>query len=90
MPIERAVNEIGMFRNQNTVCVPKTPKWRHKVERLKQLSRTTTGSRILPFQPALALANVRGEISLLPLSRSHLLTVASSSFSVSPFGLPRG
>jgi hypothetical protein len=32
-----AVNETGMFGNQNTVCAPKTPKWRHTVERLKEL-----------------------------------------------------
>ncbi len=31
-----AVNEVGLFGNQNTVCQPTTPKWRHTVERLKQ------------------------------------------------------
>ena len=31
-----AVNEIGLFGNQNTVCKPITPKWRYTVERLKQ------------------------------------------------------
>jgi hypothetical protein len=35
VPIEKAVNEIGLFGNQNTVCAPKTPKWRHTIERLK-------------------------------------------------------
>lgn len=30
-----AVNELGFFGNQNTVCKPTTPKWRHTVERLK-------------------------------------------------------
>jgi hypothetical protein len=35
-PIDSAVNEVGLFGNQNTVCAPKTPKWRHTVERLKQ------------------------------------------------------
>lgn len=30
-----AVNETGMFGNQNSVCAPKTPKWRHTAERLK-------------------------------------------------------
>ncbi len=30
-----AVNEVGLFGNQNTVCQPTTPKWRHTVERLK-------------------------------------------------------
>ena len=31
-----AVNGIGMFGNQNTVCKPKTPKWRTTVEQLKR------------------------------------------------------
>ncbi len=31
-----AINEVGLFGNQNTVCQPTTPKWRHTVERLKQ------------------------------------------------------
>lgn len=30
-----AVNEVGLFGNQNSVCQPTTPKWRHTVERLK-------------------------------------------------------
>ena len=30
-----AINELGLFGNQNTVCQPTTPKWRHTVERLK-------------------------------------------------------
>ncbi len=30
-----AFNEIGLFGNQNTVCQPTTPLWRHTVERLK-------------------------------------------------------
>jgi hypothetical protein len=36
-PLAQAANETGMFGNQNTVCAPKTPKWRHTVERLKEL-----------------------------------------------------
>lgn len=35
VPIDSAIDEIGLFGNQNTVCKPKTPKWRHTVERLK-------------------------------------------------------
>jgi hypothetical protein len=31
----KAVNEVGLFGNQNTVCQPTAPKWRHTVERLK-------------------------------------------------------
>lgn len=32
---QKAFNEVGLFGNQNTVCQPMTPKWRHTVERLK-------------------------------------------------------
>lgn len=35
VPENKAVNEVGLFGNQNTVCQPTTPKWRHTVERLK-------------------------------------------------------
>ncbi|MBL8311573.1 MAG: DUF91 domain-containing protein [Burkholderiales bacterium] len=31
----KAVNEVGLFGNQNTVCQPTAAKWRHTVERLK-------------------------------------------------------
>jgi len=36
VPLEKAVHEIGLFGNQNTVCKPTTPKWRSTVERLKE------------------------------------------------------
>jgi Endonuclease NucS len=36
VPIEKAVQEVGMFGNQNTVCRPTTPLWRSTVERLKK------------------------------------------------------
>jgi hypothetical protein len=36
VPLEKAVQEIGLFGNQNTVCKPTTPKWRATVERLKE------------------------------------------------------
>ncbi len=36
VPLDKAVDEIGLFGNRNTVCAPKTPKWRHTIERLKQ------------------------------------------------------
>lgn len=36
VPLEKAVQEIGMFGNQNTVCKPTTPKWRSTVDRLKE------------------------------------------------------
>jgi hypothetical protein len=32
---EQAFNEVGLFGNQNSVCQPTAPKWRHTVERLK-------------------------------------------------------
>jgi len=35
-PLEKAVQEIGLFGNQNTVCKPTAPKWRSTVERLKE------------------------------------------------------
>jgi hypothetical protein len=33
--LQNAVQEIGLFGNQNTICKPTTPKWRSTVERLK-------------------------------------------------------
>ena len=36
VPLEKAVQEIGFFGNQNSVCKPTTPKWRSTVERLKE------------------------------------------------------
>lgn len=35
VPENKAVNEVGLFGSQNTVCQPTTPKWRHTVDRLK-------------------------------------------------------
>lgn len=32
---DEAFSEVGLFGNQNTVCQPTTPKWRHTVDRLK-------------------------------------------------------
>ena len=37
VPLKNAVQELGMFGIQHTVCKPTTPKWRSTVERLKQL-----------------------------------------------------
>ena len=36
VPVAQAVQEIGMFGNQNTICKPTTQKWRSTVERLKE------------------------------------------------------
>jgi len=36
VPLDKAVREVGMFGNQNSVCKPTTPKWRSTVERLKE------------------------------------------------------
>jgi hypothetical protein len=36
VPLGGAINEIGLFGNQNSACAPKTAKWRHTIERLKQ------------------------------------------------------
>lgn len=35
VPATQAFNEVGFFGNQNTVCQPTAPRWRHTVERLK-------------------------------------------------------
>ncbi len=35
-PIENALQEIGMFGNQNTICKPTKQKWRTTIDRLKQ------------------------------------------------------
>jgi len=35
VPLSQAFSEVGLFGNQNTVCKPTTPKWRHTVDRLK-------------------------------------------------------
>ena len=37
VPREKAVQEVGFFGNQNTVCKPTTQKWRSTVDRLKQI-----------------------------------------------------
>lgn len=34
---ENAIKELGFFGNQNSVCRPKTEKWDHTVNRLKQI-----------------------------------------------------
>lgn len=34
-PVNQAIQEVGMFGNQNTVCKPTSQKWRATVERLK-------------------------------------------------------
>src|SRR5690606_35307144 len=38
-----AFYEVGLFGYQNTVCQPTTPKWRHTVERLKQVFQIYKG-----------------------------------------------
>ncbi len=43
VPTKKAINEVGLFGNQNTVCQPTTPKWRHTVERLKTHFRNWNG-----------------------------------------------
>jgi hypothetical protein len=36
VPLEQAIQEIGLFGNQNTVCKPTTAKWRSTMQRLEQ------------------------------------------------------
>ena len=35
VPQNKAFKAVGLFGNQNTVCQPSSPKWRHTIERLK-------------------------------------------------------
>jgi hypothetical protein len=55
VPLEKAIQEIGLFGNQNTVCKPTAPKWRSTVERLKQhfpeFDRPATAAPNKPLQP---------------------------------------
>jgi hypothetical protein len=36
VPLDQAVDEVGLFGNQNTICQPTAPKWRYTVDRLKE------------------------------------------------------
>ncbi len=36
LPVEEAIREKGLFGNQNSVAKPRTKKWRHTIERLKE------------------------------------------------------
>lgn len=36
LSLDKAIKEVGLFGNQNTICRPTTPKWRWTVERLKE------------------------------------------------------
>lgn len=36
VPLNQAVQEVGLFGNQNTVCKPTSLKWRNTIERLKE------------------------------------------------------
>lgn len=44
-PAKEAFKEVGLFGNQNTVCQPSTPKWRHTVDRLKTVFTKWEGKR---------------------------------------------
>ena len=35
VPVSKAVSEAGLFGNQNTVCQPRSQKWRHTIDQLK-------------------------------------------------------
>ena len=49
VPLEKAVQEIGLFGNQNSVCKPTAPKWRSTVERLK--AKFPAFDKVLPPTP---------------------------------------
>jgi len=34
--VSNAIHEKGFFGNQNTVCKPRTARWQHTIDRLKQ------------------------------------------------------
>jgi hypothetical protein len=36
VPLNSAINEVGLFGNQHSACKPTVPKWRQTVERLKK------------------------------------------------------
>ena len=36
VPLNKAFHETGLFGQQNSVCKPTTPKWRHTTDRLKE------------------------------------------------------
>lgn len=59
VPLERAVQEIGLFGNLNTVCKPTTPKWRATVKRLKQrfvdFDKPTGEAPNKPLQPTVSV-----------------------------------
>lgn len=40
VPETQAVNEVGLFGNQNSVARPRSPKWEHTVKRLKEVWRS--------------------------------------------------
>lgn len=44
VPESQSIQEVGLFGNQNTVCQPTTPKWRHTVERLKSYFKSWDGN----------------------------------------------
>lgn len=37
VPLKNAVQEVGMFGNQNSICKPTAPRWRQTVDRLKEI-----------------------------------------------------
>lgn len=37
LPRDQAFHETGLFGQQNSVCKPASPRWRHTVERLKSV-----------------------------------------------------
>lgn len=51
VPLEGAVQEIGLFGNQNTVCKPTAAKWRSTVERLKEKFSNFNKATSEPLQP---------------------------------------
>ena len=47
VPESEAFNEVGLFGNQNTVCQPKTPKWKYTIDKLKNFFKNWENEQTL-------------------------------------------
>jgi hypothetical protein len=80
VPEAQAVQEVGMFGNQNTVCRPRTPVWRTTVEQLKQhfnLMLTRLDRPPLQRRRLKALCYDQASVAIPPTQ--DLLTLAQAS-----------
>ena len=61
---------MGDFKNQNTVCQPRAPKWRHTVERLKTFFPNWNASCVSDAVTVTA-SNSRGFASFVGPADNH-------------------